>query len=47
MNAYFNADLAPLPDVSFLSPDYAHLYDFVEVERPPSGAGGERAGSGG
>jgi hypothetical protein len=54
MNAYFNADLAPLPDVSFLSPDYAHLYDFVEVERtddgaavPPSGGRGEGPGSGG
>ena len=36
-----------LPDVSFLSPDYAHLYDFVEIARtddgaavPPSGGSG-------
>ena len=38
MNAYFDADLTPLPDVSFLSPDYAHLYDFVEIERTDDGA---------
>jgi hypothetical protein len=39
MNAFFHADLAPLPDVSFLSPDYAHLYDFVQVERTDGGGG--------
>ena len=38
MNAYFNADLDPLPDASFLSPDYARLYDFVEIERTDDGA---------
>jgi hypothetical protein len=38
MNAFFDADLAPLPDVSFLSPDYARLYDFVEIGRTDDGA---------
>ena len=38
MDAYFHADLAPLPDVSFLSPGYAHLYDFVEIQRTDDGA---------
>lgn len=32
-NAYFGADLPLLPDVTYLSPDYDHLYDFVEYER--------------
>ncbi len=39
MNAFFDADLALLPDVSFLSPDYAHLYDFVEIDRTDGGGG--------
>ena len=33
MNAYFDADLPLLPDATFLSPDYARMYDFVEVTR--------------
>jgi hypothetical protein len=32
-NAIFDADLPLLPDVTYLSPDYAHLYDFVEYPR--------------
>jgi hypothetical protein len=28
-DAYFDADLPMLPDVTYLSPDYAHMYDFV------------------
>ncbi len=33
-NAYFGASLPLLPDVTFLSPDYARMYDFVEYPRP-------------
>jgi hypothetical protein len=33
-NAYFGADLELLPDVTYLSPDTDHMYDFVEYERP-------------
>lgn len=33
-NAYFGAGLALLPDTVYLSPDYDHMYDFVEFERP-------------
>jgi hypothetical protein len=33
-NAYFGADLPLLPDTVYLSPDYAHMYDFVEYDRP-------------
>jgi hypothetical protein len=33
-NAYFGADLPLLPDTVYLSPDYDHMYDFVEYERP-------------
>jgi hypothetical protein len=33
-NAYFGADLPLLPDTVYLSPDYDHMYDFVEFERP-------------
>ena len=33
-NAYFDAGLPLLPDVTWLSPDYAHIYDFVEYARP-------------
>jgi hypothetical protein len=33
-NAYFGADLPLLPDTVYLTPDYDHLYDFVEYERP-------------
>ena len=29
-NAYFDADLPLLPDVTYLSPDYDNMYDFVE-----------------
>ena len=32
-NAYFGADLPLLPDVSYLSPDYARMYDFREYPR--------------
>lgn len=32
-NAYFDADLPLLPDVTYLSPDYARMYDFVEYPR--------------
>jgi hypothetical protein len=28
-NAVFDADLPLLPDTTYLSPDYAHVYDFV------------------
>ena len=38
MDAYFSADLPPLSDVSYLSPDYARLCDFVEVERTADGS---------
>jgi hypothetical protein len=34
LNAYFGADLALLPDQTYLSPDYARMYDFVPYERP-------------
>ena len=33
-NAYFGTDLPLLPDTVFLSPDYDHMYDFVEFQRP-------------
>jgi hypothetical protein len=33
-DAYFGADLPLHPDVTYLSPDYAHMYDFVEYPRP-------------
>jgi hypothetical protein len=33
-NAYFGAELPLLPDTVYLSPDYDHLYDFVEYQRP-------------
>ena len=32
-NAYFGAHLELLPDVTYLSPDYDHMYDFVEYPR--------------
>jgi hypothetical protein len=32
-NAYFGAQLELLPDVTYLSPDYDHMYDFVEYPR--------------
>jgi hypothetical protein len=32
-NAYFDAGLPLLPDVTYLSPDYARMYDFVEYPR--------------
>jgi hypothetical protein len=32
-NAYFGADLPLLPDISYLSPDYARKYDFHEYPR--------------
>jgi hypothetical protein len=32
-NAYFGAHLEILPDVTYLSPDYDHMYDFVEYPR--------------
>jgi hypothetical protein len=32
-NAYFDADLPLLPDITYLSPDYARMYDFVEYPR--------------
>jgi hypothetical protein len=32
-NAYFGTDLELLPDVTYLSPDYDHMYDFVEYPR--------------
>ena len=47
MNAYFDADLAPLPDDSYLSPDYAHLYDFVEIGRTDDGAAAPPSGGSG
>ena len=34
LNAYFEADLPILPDLTYLSPDYARMYDFVPYERP-------------
>jgi hypothetical protein len=34
LNAYFGADLPLLPDQTYLSPDYARMYDFVPYERP-------------
>jgi hypothetical protein len=33
-NAYFGADLPLLPDTVHLSPDFDHMYDFVEFVRP-------------
>jgi predicted Rdx family selenoprotein len=33
-NAYFDAGLPILPDRTWLSPDWYHMYDFVEYERP-------------
>lgn len=33
-NEYFGADLPPLPDRVYLTPDYARMYDFTEYERP-------------
>jgi hypothetical protein len=33
-NAMFDADLPLLPDVTYLSPDYANMYDFVEYPHP-------------
>lgn len=33
-NAYFQANLPLLPDVTYLSPDYARMYDFVRYDRP-------------
>ncbi|HEX6139966.1 MAG TPA: hypothetical protein VF013_05805 [Candidatus Limnocylindria bacterium] len=32
-DAFFGADLPLLPDVTYLSPDYDHLYDFVPYTR--------------
>jgi hypothetical protein len=32
-NAYFGADLDLLPNVTYLSPDYGHMYDLVEYPR--------------
>ena len=32
-NAYFGTDLPMLPDVTYLSPDYDHMYDLVEYDR--------------
>ena len=32
-NAYFGAHLVLLPDVTYLSPDYDHMYDMVEYPR--------------
>jgi hypothetical protein len=32
-NAYFGTQFDPLPDVTYLSPDYDHMYDFVEYPR--------------
>jgi hypothetical protein len=32
-NAYFGTHYDPLPDVTYLSPDYDHMYDFVEYPR--------------
>ncbi|HEX2195189.1 MAG TPA: sulfatase-like hydrolase/transferase [Candidatus Limnocylindria bacterium] len=32
-NAYFEANLPLLPDITYLSPDYAHMYDFVAYPR--------------
>ena len=34
-NAYFAADLPLLPDVTLLSPDTDHMFDFVEYPRTP------------
>jgi hypothetical protein len=34
LSAYFGAGLEPLPDVTYLSPDTDHMFDFVEYERP-------------
>jgi hypothetical protein len=33
-SAYFGAGLEPLPDVTYLSPDTDHMFDFVEYDRP-------------
>ena len=33
-NEYFGADLPPLPDRVYLTPNYARMYDFTEYERP-------------
>lgn len=33
-NAYFGTDLELLPDTVYLSPDYDHMYDLVEYDRP-------------
>ena len=33
-NEYFGADLPPLPDRVYLTPDYRRMYDFTEYERP-------------
>jgi hypothetical protein len=32
-NSYFGSDLPLLPDVTYLSPDYARMYDLVEYPR--------------
>ena len=32
-NAYFDAGLELLPDVTYLSPDHDHMYDLVEYPR--------------
>ena len=37
-NAYFDARLPLLPDITYLSPDYRRMFDFVPYERPPSGS---------
>ena len=34
LDAYFDADLPLLPDETYLSPDYARLYDFVRYSHP-------------
>ncbi len=34
MNAYFEAELPLLPDKTFLSRDYARMYEFIEYQRP-------------
>jgi hypothetical protein len=33
-SAYFGAVLEPIPDVTYLSPDTDHMFDFVEYDRP-------------
>ena len=40
-DAYFDADLPLLPDETYLSPDYARMWDFVRVSAPRPLAGAE------